>query len=67
MVYVDDLIITGNHSFEIENLKNKMQFEFEMTDLGKLSYFLGMKLVKVEEIMVMCQQNYVNELLDVFE
>lgn len=41
-VYVDVLLIIDSDSSEIENLKSKMKDGFEMTDIGKLSYFLGM-------------------------
>ncbi|GAU46965.1 hypothetical protein TSUD_143070 [Trifolium subterraneum] len=40
-LYVDDLLVTGSSLTEIENFKSQMQSEFEMTDLGKLPYFLG--------------------------
>lgn len=40
-----------------------MKDEFEMTDLGKLSYFLSMEFVKIREGMVMHHQKYMKELL----
>lgn len=42
-LYVDNLLITGSNPVHINGLKKLMQSEFEMTDLGKLSYFLGME------------------------
>jgi hypothetical protein len=44
-----------------------MHFEFEITDLGELSYFLGMESMIVKEGMVMHQQKYMCELLDRFD
>lgn len=44
--YVDDLLITDNHSCALENLNAQLKEEFEMTDLSRLSYFLGMEFVK---------------------
>jgi len=38
-----------------------------MTDLGELSFFLGMEFVKLKVGMVMYQQKYIGELLDKFE
>ncbi|KAK2457600.1 hypothetical protein QL285_004854 [Trifolium repens] len=38
-----------------------------MTDLGELSFFLGMEFVKVKNCIVMHQQKYICELLDKFE
>jgi len=42
-LYVDDLIVTGSDVNEIEVFKSQMMTEFEMTDLGNLTYFLGME------------------------
>ena len=43
-LYVDDLIFTGNNRDMIEKFKLEMTKEFEMTDLGLISYFLGYKV-----------------------
>lgn len=40
-LYVDDLIFTGNDDVMFDAFKKSMMAEFEMTDLGKLHYFLG--------------------------
>ncbi|KAD3068093.1 hypothetical protein E3N88_35973 [Mikania micrantha] len=45
-VYVDDLIVTGSSAKEIENFKNQMRKNFEMSDLGQLSYYLGIEVVQ---------------------
>lgn len=66
-LYVDDLLITGSKTSEIEKVKNKLKSEFEMTDLGELSLFLGMEFLKMKTGIVMHQQKYIGELLDNFE
>ena len=43
-VYVDDLIITGTSVDAIEGFKGQMQELFQMTDLGLLSYYLGIEV-----------------------
>ncbi|GAU25767.1 hypothetical protein TSUD_222240 [Trifolium subterraneum] len=40
---------------EIEIFKSQMESEFEMTDLGKLTYFLGMELLATPKGMVLHQ------------
>jgi hypothetical protein len=40
-VYVDDLIITGTNSEDIADFKNQMNDLFQISDLGLLSYYLG--------------------------
>ena len=44
LVYVDDIIVTGNDEKEKEALKNSLAREFEIKDLGKLRYFLGIEV-----------------------
>jgi hypothetical protein len=46
-LYVDDLLVTGSNEEEITSFKHSMMAEFEMTDLGKLSHFLGIEFNQV--------------------
>lgn len=48
-LYVDDLIFTGNDEEMCAEFKASMKKRFEMTDLGRMSYFLGWKLIRVKE------------------
>ena len=43
-LYVDDMLITGNNVRLIEGFKQEMMQAFEMTDLGLMTYFLGMEI-----------------------
>ena len=42
-LYVDDMIYTRN--LELTNFKHAMKSEFEMTDLGIMKYFFGLRLI----------------------
>jgi Reverse transcriptase (RNA-dependent DNA polymerase) len=43
-VYVDDIIITDNNNEEINIVKQYLKNEFDIKDLGKLSYFFGIEI-----------------------
>ncbi|KAK2372557.1 putative mitochondrial protein [Trifolium repens] len=66
-LYVDDLLVTGSSLIEIKNFKSQMQSEFEMTDLGKLTYFLGMELLETSRGIILHQAKYDKEILRKFE
>jgi Reverse transcriptase (RNA-dependent DNA polymerase) len=44
LVYVDDIIIIGNNNEEINIVKQYLKNKFDIKDLGKLSYFLGIEI-----------------------
>ena len=46
IIYINDMIITGNDAREIEELKKKLSLEFEMKDLSNLKYFLGIQVLR---------------------
>ena len=41
LLYVDDIILTGNNSKHIASLVTAFKAVFELKDLGELNYFLG--------------------------
>ena len=41
IVYVDDIILTGDDIEEMGRLKKVLAIEFEVKDLEKMRYFLG--------------------------
>ena len=43
-VYVDDLIITGGNAGAVSKSKAEMMNTFRMSDLGLLSYYLGLEV-----------------------
>ncbi|XP_014501147.1 uncharacterized protein LOC106761996 [Vigna radiata var. radiata] len=65
-LYVDDLLITGSSSEKISFFKGQMLHEFEMSDLGQLSYFLGIEFTKTVAGMLMHQSRYALDMLTRF-
>jgi Reverse transcriptase (RNA-dependent DNA polymerase) len=63
VVYVDDIIVTGNDHVEMKRLKANLAKEFEMKDLGELCYFLGIEVVRSKKGVVLSQYKYVLDLL----
>ena len=49
IVYVDDMIVTGNDPEERKALQNYLFKEFEMKDLGSLKYFLKIDVSRSSE------------------
>ena len=46
IVYVDDIVLTGNYKEEMAHLKHLLSREFEIKDLGHLKYFLGIEVAR---------------------
>lgn len=63
IIYVDDMIITGNDEKEITDLKGKLFQEFEMKDLEILKYFLGIEVLRSEQGIFIHQRKYILDLL----
>ena len=63
IVYVDDIIVTGNDLDEIRRLKGKLAKEFEIKDLGTLRYFLGIEVARSSKGIFISQRKYVLDLL----
>ncbi|KAK8966350.1 hypothetical protein KSP40_PGU010352 [Platanthera guangdongensis] len=63
IVYVDDIVITGNDTEEIVNLKTLLYAEFEVKDLRRLRYFLGIEVVRSEQGIFISQRKYILDLL----
>lgn len=64
IVYVGDIIVTGNDSEEVTRIKNLMAQEFEVKDLGALKYFLGMEFARSKKGISVCQRKYTLDLLE---
>ena len=63
LVYVDDIIVTRNDEREKHELKQRLTTEFEMKELGKLKYFLGIEVAYSTQRIFISQQKYVTNLL----
>lgn len=63
MIYVDDLLITGNNLALIQETKSSLQTNFKIKDLGELRFFLGIEFARSREGILMHQRKYALELI----
>ena len=65
-LYVDDLIFVGNDDVMCEEFKQSMKQEFEMTNLGRMSFFLGVEVHQSMKGIHLCLKKYAKEVLERF-
>ena len=63
IVYVNDIVMTGNDTEEIAGLKHHLAQEFEVKDLGHLRYFLGIEVLRSKKGIFLTQRKYILDLL----
>ncbi|XP_075498838.1 uncharacterized protein LOC142537165 [Primulina tabacum] len=63
IVYVDDIVLTGDDKFEMQRIKAELAREFDMKDLGNLRFFLGMEIARNKDSISVSQRKYTLDLL----
>ena len=63
LVYVDNIIITGNHNSEVNRVIARFARRFSIKDLGNLNFFLGVEVLRTAKGITLSQSNYINEIL----
>nr|KYP64927.1 Retrovirus-related Pol polyprotein from transposon TNT 1-94 [Cajanus cajan] len=64
LVYVDDIIITGNSSQFTQQLIDQLNSIFSLKQLGKLDYFLGIEVRHLQNgSVLLTQSKYIRDLL----
>ena len=66
LVYVDDLIITGDCEEENLQTKKNLSVRFQMKELGQLNHFLGLEIDCTQNGIFLHQQKYSKDLLKRF-
>ncbi|GAA0139391.1 transmembrane signal receptor [Lithospermum erythrorhizon] len=65
-IYVDDLIYTGDDEKMMAEFKASMLERFDMTDLGIMSYFLGIEVIQNQQGIFIGQRQYAEVVLKRF-
>ena len=65
-LYVDDILITGNSKEMINTTKKWLSSNFNMKDMGKVSYVLGVKIIRdlAKWLVDLTQENYIKKMLE---
>ncbi|XP_022040277.1 uncharacterized mitochondrial protein AtMg00810-like [Helianthus annuus] len=63
LVYVDDIIITGNNDTFITNFTTRLDKEFKIKDLGLLQFFLGLEVTHTDSGLFLNQSKYAHDIL----
>ena len=63
LVYVDDIIVTCNDVEGMQSLKYCLVKQFDIKELGKLKYFMGIEVAHLKQGILISQQKYVLDLL----
>jgi hypothetical protein len=64
LLYMDDMIITGDDPEYIAFVKAHLSDQFLMSNLDPLRYFLGIEISSTSEGFFLSQEKYIHNLLD---
>jgi hypothetical protein len=64
LLYIDDMIITGDDPEYISFVKGRLSDQFLMSDRGPLRYFLGIEISSTPEGFFLPQEKYIQDLFD---
>nr|KYP47850.1 Retrovirus-related Pol polyprotein from transposon TNT 1-94 [Cajanus cajan] len=65
LVYVDDIIITGNNSSVLHSIISQLNSTFSLKDLGRLDFFLGIEVKSNPDgSLTLTQSKYIRDLLN---
>ncbi|PKU70250.1 Retrovirus-related Pol polyprotein from transposon TNT 1-94 [Dendrobium catenatum] len=63
LIYVDDLIVTGNNEAAVRTLRSKLQNRFNTRNRGHLSQFLGITALPTSDGLLLHQRRYAQSIL----
>jgi hypothetical protein len=63
-IYVDDLVITGTKDAEVAAFKEGMKVTFQMSDLGPLSFYLGIEVHQDDYGITLRQTAYAKRVVE---
>ena len=69
IVYVDDITLMGDSIEQIQLIKKQLANSFELTDLGEISYYLGLRITRdrTNRTISLDQEKYIQDILSRFQ
>ncbi|PKU70162.1 Retrovirus-related Pol polyprotein from transposon TNT 1-94 [Dendrobium catenatum] len=65
VIYVDDILLTGNNNKMITSTINQLKTKFDMKHLGLAHSFLGIQITRTNNSFFLSQSQYANSILDI--
>lgn len=62
-IYVDDLVVTKTSTNIVSKFKQAMATEFDMNNLGILTYYLGIEVYWRKKYIIITQEGYIKKVL----
>jgi len=66
LLYVDDMIITGNDEMEVDKLQDELAIRFDIKKLGELHHFLGLEVTNLASDIFLSQESCAKKLVERF-
>nr|KAJ0204246.1 hypothetical protein LSAT_V11C500273960 [Lactuca sativa] len=66
MVYVDDIVLTDNHSHFLDHFITSLSAKFSLKDLGALHHFLGVEVIPTPTGLFLSQHRHIQDILTQF-
>jgi hypothetical protein len=66
-VYVDNLVITGTKDAEVAAFKEEMKATFQMSDLGPISFYVGIEVHQDDSGITLRQTAYAKRVVELVE
>jgi hypothetical protein len=63
LLYVDDIVVTGNKTHFLQNFIQQLHREFSTNDLGTLNYFLGLEVSSFANGLFLSRVKYAHNIL----
>ncbi|PKU68788.1 putative mitochondrial protein [Dendrobium catenatum] len=63
LIYVDDILVTSNNQVKIQQILQSLNSAFSLKQLGDISLYLGIQVIKTTSCYFLTQSHYAHDLL----